>query len=74
VQGVGTGGIPELTVVRKTGGASDGEVYTAWNDVKSASQKLQATTEDNWPRATTTYEQAAARLRAVLERALPDKE
>jgi hypothetical protein len=58
----------------KTGGTVDREVYTAWNDVKTAAQKLQATTEENWPRAMTSYEQAAARLRAVLERAHPDDE
>ena len=58
----------------KTGGTVDREVYTAWNDVKTAAQKLQAATEESWTRAMTSYEQATARLQAALEKAHPDDE
>jgi hypothetical protein len=64
----------ETRVGRSTGNAVGGELYTAWNNVKTASRRLQSAAEDNWSRATSSYEHAAEKFRAIAYRAGPDDE
>jgi hypothetical protein len=45
--------------------SGDGKLYIAWNDFKSASQKLQTANGDTWERAMSAYERAKAKLQAA---------
>jgi hypothetical protein len=64
----------ETRVDRNLGNAAGAELYSAWNDVKTASRRLQSAAEDNWPRTTSSYEQAAEKFRAIAHRANRDDE